>query len=477
MRFAAPTTFAETVAELPVDVLAEVLRNVDIGRRYRFSEENLVSTAFSTPRLEALQGEVVTETRLRGETPRGETPRGDSVKEAVAGLEAGVLQRFQARKAAAAASVKQEVARKQEEERKRKQEEERKRQEEERRRQELEKRKEEEQKKKEEERKKKEEQQRQRAAEAAAEAAAQERARKAKLGLTDWDAVAAEFQRHKDTIADIKTSINGAVAADKPLKLACSRLKRQINPRFGQLNNSMAQLSTIQDAVAELVRLAQQANPLAFQWILNFIAKALVLQAGSEISTAPARAVPLALLARGLCQRFPELERLLTARLVKKCPFVIGYTGPIDTEEGRQAMGWKRSSDDRWESETKYNERVGGIMLFYAVLTRLAVSHPGASPDVYPPASAWRMLARVANTPHARLQNAHFVCIANWWDAAAQELLQAYGRQGTKMLTALWDPWTLSVAERKLLGAARLRVLGEGWHESGRVELFKPMET
>ena len=201
-------------------------------------------------------------------------------------------------------------------------------------------------------------------------------------------------------------------------------------------------------------------------------------QAETEVRVKPESALPLGKLILSLLITYPELKDLLMARFVKKCPYVIGFTCKIDTEKGRINMGWKRNSEDKWEDESSYSERMGGMMTLFSVLTRLPLpqefitshSHP------LPITKSWQMLARICNTSLDLLTNTHFIVIGNWWDASAAEFLQAYANQGAKLLQLLGDDLTNVVAEHKYSGAARLRILMEEW-QMGQLKSFPEMEA
>lgn len=295
-----------------------------------------------------------------------------------------------------------------------------------------------------------------------------EQARRGKA-VTDFKEIEKMFWHYKDKILQIKKDIVEPVKQmDVNTRNLISRHKRKINPKFGQLTNSNRQLHLIQ---MELFNLIDQtkSNHIVYVWILNFIAKAVVHQSETEVGVKPESALPLANLALLLLVRYPELKELLMARLVKKCPFVIGYTCNIDTEQGRFNMGWKRSSDDKWEEDTSYDERMGGMATLFAVVSRLPLPaeliHQRQHP--LPVSYSWKLLARIANTSKDLLTNAHFVVLGYWWDAAALQFHQAYGRQGQKLLQLIGDNLTSAVAQRKFVGAARLRILMEEWQTSG----------
>lgn len=312
------------------------------------------------------------------------------------------------------------------------------------------------------------EQQEQRSRDEREKALKEEQERRGKV-VTDFKMIEKTFWHYKDKIVQIKKEIVEPVKKmDVDTRNLISRHKRKINPKFGQLTNSNKQLQSIQ---MELFNLIDQtkSNQLAYLWILNFIAKALVSQSETEVRVKPESALPLAKLSLSLMIRYPELKELLMARWVKKCPFVIGYTCKIDTEQGRSNMGWKRKSDDKWEEDTSYDERMGGMITLFAVITRLPISAEFIHQQQHPlPIShSWRLLARIANTSLELLTNSHFVVLGSWWDAAALQFHQAYNKQAQKLLQLVGDNLTLAVAERKYVGAARLRILVEEWQTSG----------
>lgn len=329
-----------------------------------------------------------------------------------------------------------------------------------------------------EEEKRQDEERKQRAAEKqkqeAAEAArkAQEEAKKGR-GLTNFQQIEASFKHHKNKIKSIKTEVVEPVKKDTNLKTILGKHKRKINPKFGQLTNSEQHLRSI---FSDLVALVDETKPnlLGYQWILNFIAKALVSQAETEVRVKPESALPLGTLALKLLARYPELLEFLMARFVKKCPMVIGYTCSIESEAGRYAMGWKRNQNNTWEEETSYDERMGGIATLFAIISRLPLPQDLITSQSHPlPIShSWQMLARFANTPLDLLTNTHFVVLCFWWDAAAAQFVQAYGRQAHKLLMLLTNDLTNAVAERKYVGAARLRILSEDYQSGGIIKSF-----
>ncbi|KAL6452751.1 GLE1 mRNA export factor GLE1 [Candida maltosa Xu316] len=379
--------------------------------------------------------------------------------------------------------LEEERKRKEEEERKCREEEERKRkEEEERKRQELErqrKEKEERERKEEEERKRKQKEEEDRKKQELLEKQKEEEREQlekkalAEQATTDFKRIEKEFVKYKQDIQDIKNTVVLKLNEDKELKKQVNQYKRKINPKFGQLSNSLTQLHKISNEVIEMVNVTK-SNELVYKWILNFIAKAIIDQAETEVIVRPNSALPLGQLACVLLNTFPEFEYYLNARFIKKSPYIIGYTCAIDSEEGRLRMGWKRTSDNKWEDDVKYDERIGGIVTVWAVMTTITDYQP--QKPMYCAEASWKFLARMGNLNQSLLANAHFAVLGNWWEAAGTQFLNIYGTQARKLMCVIVTQLTDVVANKKYPSAARLRIFGDEWITQGKIETLKQME-
>lgn len=302
---------------------------------------------------------------------------------------------------------------------------------------------------------------------------AEEQARKNKQGqFTNWRAVDKEFLQWKAKIEQIKKDIKEPVLSNAEIKKLCNKCKRQINPKFGQLTPSVSHTKQVSEEFVQIFNEAKQHSELVYLWLLNFFAKSIVRQAENETIVAPQSALPLGMLAAKIMSVFPELTDLLVARFVKKCPYVIGFTCDIDTEQGRERMAWRKPGG-KWEDETVYSERMGGIASVYAAITQIRFTAPAENPR--PISYSWTMIARLLNTETQKLTNTHFTVAASWWEVVAVRFLSTYGIQGRKMLQAAWDPWTASCGDKRYPAGARLRLMGEEWQKTGNVKGLTPM--
>lgn len=296
--------------------------------------------------------------------------------------------------------------------------------------------------------------------------------------ITNFDNIEKTFWHYKQRIQTIKDEIVLPIKnAKKPIKSPIMTQKRKINPKFGQLTHSWKQLQLIENELIVLINQTREHSDIAYQWILNFVAKAIVHQSESEISVKPENSLPLARLTTFLLNQYPELSDFLISRFVKKCPFVIGFTCSIDTEQGRNNMGWKRNSEQIWETDTTYDERMNGMITLYSVITRLnEVKLPNEIDNkIWNINAGWTFVARMANLPINLLTNTHFVILGSWWDASALQFLQTYGNQGRKLLEIIANDMTVSVSDKRFVGAARLRILMEEWQDTGIIKSFPEM--
>lgn len=302
----------------------------------------------------------------------------------------------------------------------------------------------------------------------------EEREKGMKKVFTDWNAVNRDAMRWKQKVKDIKRDILAPVAADKELKSYCFRAKRRVKPLVGQLTNSMKQLMSSRNDLDAVLNDARQYNVLAYHWLLNFFCKSIVSQAETETVVSPQSAVSIGMLAVLITTSHPDTFEFMMARLVKKCPQIIGYTSPIDTEEGRIRMGYRRGDDGKWEDDSQYAERIAGMTSVWAIMTSSRLS--GDRVQHYPISQAWTFLARQVNRPVDQTRDADYAAVAAWWDMSAEKLLTAYGRQGSKLLDLVWDDWTAAAADKRYPSAVRLRLLGEDWKSTNKItRVVKPL--
>lgn len=308
----------------------------------------------------------------------------------------------------------------------------------------------------------------------------EEESKKNSKGVTNFNQISKKFHTYKSKIIEIKESIIKPINSDKNLKSLISQHKRKINPKFGQLTNSLTQLNKITNELVLLINQSKQ-DQLAFKWILNFVSKAIVSQAETEVRAKPSSSVPLAKLTLNLLCEFPEMKEYLMARFIKKCPYIIGHTRHLTKDDATFVeMGWRKQHDDNWETQISYDERMAGIITLFFVITRLQLDQKYYSNMKHPLnlSNAWIFISRMLNTPKESLTSTHYTIVTAWWESCGKEVLLNYGKQGYKILRLASNEWCDLVADNTsdYPGANMLRTKGEDWEKDGVIKSFPEME-
>lgn len=279
---------------------------------------------------------------------------------------------------------------------------------------------------------------------------------------------AGDALKWRSQIETLKREVLQRVTESPELKNFCHRARLKINPRVGQVTNSIQQIGQVSSSLKALFDEAGTKDPekLAQRWCLNFFCKAIVRQAEGEVMVKPTACYPLAFLAISLMKHFPELKDIYLCRLAKKCPWTIPYVEyDKGTESGRKSLGWKRSSDGKYEATTAYTERQEGIFRLWVATTSLKLQ---SSP--YPIEHAWKFISRLLNAKivDEELRNVSFVMAASFLDIAGKNFLNNYGNQANKMIRciALWVG-----PDIKGPNASRLRILVEEYVGQGKIGL------
>ncbi|KAJ3068481.1 Nuclear pore complex nucleoporin component, partial [Podochytrium sp. JEL0797] len=202
--------------------------------------------------------------------------------------------------------------------------------------------------------------------------------------------------------------------------------------------------------------------------------KSLCLQADTEVSVAPAKACALAQVAMLLIDKHPDLLPVLLGRLMKRCPFVVPMYFKRDEGETMDDFNKRRrykKSDDEWETEERYNERMCGMIRFYAGLTQIKSNSHAYEIDF-----GWQWLARVLNI-HARKITAQL--ISSFLQVAGHALLETYQTQAVKLLTYIHETALPQMMTLSVPSAMQLQLFLEddgGFVKTGRIAVLKGSE-
>ena len=269
------------------------------------------------------------------------------------------------------------------------------------------------------------------------------------------------------TVAALKRDVLEPVSADSQLKSFCNRARMKINPRVGQVTNSIEQIGAIVGGLTVIFEDAVKQDPrgLALQWCLNFFCKAIIRQAEGEVMVKPTACYPLAFLVISLTQRYPQLKGLYLCRLTKKCPWIVPYVAyDKGTEAGRKSLGWRRGSDEKYEEFTSYLERQEGIFRLWIATVALELK---SSP--FHNSAMWTFITRLMNDKilDEELQNVAFAMASTFMEIAGKSFIKIYGSQARKTIHRA-GPW---VASKTSANARRLQILIEEYQRNGDIGL------
>ncbi|KAF9223127.1 hypothetical protein BS17DRAFT_754961 [Gyrodon lividus] len=337
-------------------------------------------------------------------------------------------------------------------ERKKRQEEEHKRKEEEQRRQ------------AEEEKKRQEEEQRnkQREAEEAEKRAKEvvEREKRAKLeaeeqgrnllGMTlpeeDW-----VHARETLKASNLKAGPMKTVKGDKSLKSQWSGIRRQITPKIGQLTQDQGTITRISGQIFKLVDPSQPLPQDLYLASLSSLAKAILLQAETEVTAEKKSAIPLALVTANLLERLPGFPDVFFAKLVQRSggwpvPSVIPSTDSDgtawDATERTKAMGYRTTNGDQ-EASGEYITRVSGIMRVYFLTLAAPVRTPLDKMFQLP--RFWTYFTRMMDDERLLGTAVAAQLLHAALDVGGMEAKNIWGHQWIKLLELLYEATTVGI--------------------------------
>ncbi|KAI0029506.1 GLE1-like protein-domain-containing protein [Vararia minispora EC-137] len=341
---------------------------------------------------------------------------------------------------------REEVERKrmEEEERRRKEEDERKKEDEERRRADAERKRREEE-KEEAGRKKREkeeaEQKKQKELEKmqAEELQRQEGARKA-LSMTspqeDW----VEARRMLKARLYLGSYLTALVKAGTESKKLWNERRRKITHRVGQLTNDPQSIAQVSQHILEAVHNPPLPEPIRTA-LLSTLAKAIILQAETEVIAEPRSATPLGQVAANLLGAIEGFADVFWTKLVQRTGgWIVPASIPAQDVDGNtfdKAAFLKARGHRADEGIAEYTARVAGIMRVYFAVLGARVDAPLARMFQRP--RFWAYFARMVSQPRLLASPVAPELLAVALDVAGANAKRTWGAQWIKMLALLYD--------------------------------------
>ncbi|WFD42854.1 Nuclear pore complex nucleoporin component [Malassezia psittaci] len=313
-----------------------------------------------------------------------------------------------------------------------------------------------------------------------------------------WPVCKEEYKHWQAEMNIIKTEILPTIASNQAWRKQCFAAKRIITPKIGQLTNTKSEIQRITTAIHNVLYEAknapdQSARRYLYYWMMNHLVKCLIRQAEQEVAARQDTAYPLARVVLGLILLgHSALGDVFMARLVKKCPFVLGYVPekPNDCDDTtyRKYLGFRT---DQEESTQMYVSRLTGIAALYFACLQTSLTSIASCIELPPdtsleklskdvplmlqPSRLWIWQVRGCTPPVAQ----YWLFPSLWCtflEIAGVAVQQRYKRQASKLSSLILDQGIRNqqlgppnaTKDNEILHAARVRLqlMLEAWRST-----------
>ncbi|KAF8548731.1 hypothetical protein OG21DRAFT_1516002 [Imleria badia] len=276
------------------------------------------------------------------------------------------------------------------------------------------------------------------------------------LGITSPEE---DWIHARETLKNLKAGPMKTVKANQALRPQWNAIRRQITPKIGQLTQDPATIARITSQIYELVH-PQQGLPPLYLASLSSLAKAILLQAETEVTAEKKSAIPLALVTASLLERLPIFPDIFFAKLVQRAggwpvPSVIPSidVGGIQWEEAarKKAMGYRVSSGEQ-ESTGDYVTRIAGMMRVYFLVMAAPVAKP--LDNMFRLPRYWTYFSRMMNDERLLSTAVAAQLLYAALDVGGMEAKYIWGKQWVKLLELLYEAATVGIGGKSdtLLG-------------------------
>ncbi|KIM43766.1 hypothetical protein M413DRAFT_443667 [Hebeloma cylindrosporum] len=279
-------------------------------------------------------------------------------------------------------------------------------------------------------------------------------------------------------LLNVKSNPLKFVKSNKQLKATWGTIRRQIVPKIGQLTNDPAAISRISRQLIEIIRPAQgpQHEPAIYFAACSSLAKAILLQAETEVTAEKRSAAPLAQVAFTLLDTLEHFPSIFCAKLLQRCG---GWLIPIvvpgkdvdgrpwtDKDERIKVSGIRKStSGEGLETTEEYSNRVSAIMRVYFHILKIRPTEKPLHPMFQLP-RFWTWFARMTSDTRLLQDPVAPQLIYTGLDVLGLEAMDIWGQQWIKMLALIHEGVTTGYDNGNVIGglttegaAARTRVL------------------
>ncbi|KAJ3801006.1 GLE1-like protein-domain-containing protein [Lentinula aff. detonsa] len=290
-----------------------------------------------------------------------------------------------------------------------------------------------------------------------------------------------DWKEARKNLQLVKTQGTRVVKATPTLKPSWSSARRAITAKVGQLTNDS---ETINRVSSQLVGILVPTNgplpPPVYTALLSALAKALVLQAETEITAEKRSAIPLAQVAFNCLEQLEGFSEVFFAKITQRIgPWAVPCPLPEkdfdgrpwkDNGEARHVQGFRQGEDGTLETQAQYSDRVKGVIRLYFSVLKIT---PSKAPleKMFQLPRYWTWVARLLGSRTLLVTPVGAEVLFVALEVLGTDATVIWGYQFVKILRLIYDASTEGLGGGKVLGgtspdgiAARARVKLEVEH-------------
>lgn len=290
------------------------------------------------------------------------------------------------------------------------------------------------------------------------------------LGMTTPDA---DWRDARLALKQLKSGPIARVKANRDAKKKWNEIRRMITPRVGQLTNEPQVIANISQQIMQILRPSPALPPDVYHASLSSLAKAILLQAETEVTAEKRSAKPLAQLALNSMNVLVGFSAVLWAKLCQRTggwaiPAPVPSKDVDDTPFTPTTRA--KASGLREETSADHTARVAGIMRVYFSLLLLPPSAP-LSREFHTP-RLWTFIAQLVKQPALLQSSLATELLSVALEVGGSHARNVWGAQWVKLMALLYegvttDPSPLGGSGPERASRVRLqleieRVMGNG---------------
>ncbi|XP_056274209.1 mRNA export factor GLE1 isoform X2 [Pseudoliparis swirei] len=305
----------------------------------------------------------------------------------------------------------------------------------------------------EEQRRKQEEVQAQQEAEKKAAESAKEKAKRKGLQNSAEGATMKWYKELQESAARCALAFQQLNTAKDAQKLKLELQKAASIPVSQISSNSGSQLREIFDRIDKLMAgravvsggrsVSISQHPQGLDFVSFKLAEKFVKQGEEEVASHHEAAFPIAVVASGIWELYPQVGDLILAHLHKKCPYAVPHYPPMKdgttVEDYQRILGY-RVDDSGVEGQDSFLKRMSGMIRLYAAIIQLRwpyASKQGAAPHGLN--HGWRWLAQMLNMEP--LADITATLLFDFLEVCGHALMKQYQSQFWKLILLLKEEY------------------------------------